>query len=132
MKALLVTLMLLFSQLAEAQEQQFVSRAILTSAIEQREPVDSLSNQIVGIAQANTKLFYFTQLINKRDTQVHHQWYFENELIAEVALNIGSDNWRTYSSKLIKPSQQGEWKVQLVDESGTILASHQFNYSVTQ
>jgi hypothetical protein len=59
-------------------------------------------------------------------TQVTHVWRLQDRTLAEVDLVVGSANWRTYSSKLILPSWTGPWTVDVLDESGTVLASKRF------
>jgi hypothetical protein len=38
-------------------------------------------------------------------------------------LNIGSDNWRTYSSKMIPSYWSGAWQVQVWQEDKLLLSS---------
>lgn len=135
MKFWLLILLTVTSLLSQAQQTQidqaFVARAILTSGIENREPVDKLSNQIVGISGEVVKFYFFTQIINKKDTVITHRWLHNGEVAAEVNLNIGSENWRTYSSKRIRPEWQGEWSVQVLDAANQVIAEHSFSYAVT-
>lgn len=117
--------LLLTSGTASAETSEFVQRAVVTSAIEDREPIDSLSQ----VSPEVDKVFFFTEVINKANTFVTHRWLLDGKLEAEVVLKIGSDRWRTYSSKNLVPAiHSGNWQVEAVDEQNNILASATFSY----
>lgn len=59
-------------------------------------------------------------------TTVTHAWYHEGESMARVTLNVGSSDWRTWSSKRILPAWTGHWEVKVLDESGKVLATREF------
>jgi hypothetical protein len=68
------------------------------------------------------KLMCFTRVVGaKEDIEILHNWYFEENLLASIPLHVGSDNWRTYSSKTILPEHKGEWKVEIVMSDGQLL-----------
>jgi hypothetical protein len=52
------------------------------------------------------------------ETEIQHKWYYQNQLVATVALAVRSDNWRTYSSKQIGSQATGEWMVEICTASG--------------
>ncbi|SFD45566.1 DUF2914 domain-containing protein [Pseudoalteromonas denitrificans] len=105
---------------------QFVSRALLTSSVVNREPVDVLSGQIFQ-SQIDNQLFFFTELNKLQSQKVWHRWYFKNKLMAEVELKIYNTRYRTYSSKKIMATQVGSWRVELVNSKHNILASKSFH-----
>lgn len=59
-------------------------------------------------------------------TTVTHAWYHEGEAMARVALNVGSADWRTWSSKRILPAWTGQWEVKVLDETGKVLHTSAF------
>ena len=59
-------------------------------------------------------------------TTVTHVWYFEGKTMARVDLSVGSQNWRTWSSKTYKPDWTGSWEVKVLDEDGMVLGSAGF------
>jgi hypothetical protein len=103
---------------------QYVSRALLTRDIQAREPVDIINKQI-DRSSFTKKLFFFTEVHKLNNQTVHHKWYFDDQLQADVALSIYANRYRTYSSKNISALQQGLWRVELI-ANGKILASKQF------
>jgi len=121
----LALLVLLASEAARAETSEFVKRAVVTSGIENREPIDSLSE----IPDGTNKVYFFTEVLNKADTHVTHRWLRNGVLEAEVVLKIGSNRWRTYSSKNLVPElHSGNWQVEVIDQQNNLLASAVFSY----
>lgn len=115
---LLVVLVLSLSSLnLFAQTSDFIKRAIVTSAIDSREPVDNLDS-VAGL----NKVYFFTEVTNSANTMITHRWFLNGKLEAEVVLKIGSDRWRTYSSKnLVFPHHTGQWQVEAVDQNNKVI-----------
>jgi hypothetical protein len=59
-------------------------------------------------------------------TSVTHAWYYEGKTMARVDLTVGSENWRTWSSKSYLPSWTGSWEVKVLDPDGMVLGSAGF------
>ena len=91
--------------------------------IQDREPVnagDVFSSDV-------RKLYCFTRAAALEPAKIKHKWYYKDEILAELNLQIGpSPEWRTRSSKNIMPHQTGQWKVEIADEAGTVLKTIQF------
>ena len=75
------------------------------------------------------RLYLWSRIINGANTTISHIWYYKRSKIAEVKLDISSNRFRTYSSKGISPSLVGDWRVDIVDETGVVLES--LNFVVT-
>lgn len=102
-----------------------VIRAQLTSAIHQREPVDIIDH--VWLDQDTTgQIFFFVQLHDLMGQRVSIHWHYQDKVIAKVPLMIGSQNWRTYASKLLNKTRLGAWHVTLHDQSGKLLSQRSF------
>lgn len=104
----------------------FVTRAVLTTAVKNKEPVDVLDEQISHF-KINEQLFFFTEINNLKSQAVFHRWFFKGDLVAEVELNIFSMRYRTFSSKKIMLKQSGNWRVELVNANNDVLASKSFH-----
>lgn len=59
-------------------------------------------------------------------TSVTHAWYRDGKTMARVDLNIGSSNWRTWSSKRLLKDWTGVWEVKVLDSDGRVLGSRGF------
>ncbi len=109
----------------QAETSEFIKRMAITSAIEDREPVDSLTHVDENI----DKIYFFTEVVNKADSHITHRWFLNGRLESEVVLKIGSNRWRTYSSKNLVPAlHSGNWQVEVIDQENNLLASAAFSY----
>ncbi len=75
-------------------------------------------------------LYCFTRLVGPylegSDQYVEHVWYYQDTERARVKLPVKSSNWGTYSSKIIKPSEVGNWRVEVLDPQGETIGVFQF------
>ena len=116
---------LLVSHLANAD----IVRSQLTSAIEAREPTNDLMDFVAGASGEITTVYFFNHLTNMAGQTIVHKWRLNGEEKASISLSIGSENWRTYSSKRLNEMLQGQWEVQvwINDEPRQ---SHQFTFEI--
>lgn len=106
-----------------------IVRSQLTSEIVAREPTNDLSREVIGQPGKITTVYYFNHLTDMAGTSLTHKWLLNGEEKAVVELNIGSDNWRTYSSKRMNNMLQGEWEVQVWHKAKQ-LQSHRFRFNI--
>lgn len=100
-----------------------VARAQFTNAIQDREPADNVTAVDTGANQ----IYYFTELRGMAGQTVTHRWEHDGKVVHEQKLDVGSDRWRTYSSKSLYPNQAGEWKASVIDAGGATLSANTFN-----
>lgn len=105
-----------------------IARARFTTGIEAREPIDQVENVFPSQGQAVRTLYYFTEVTNMTGETVTHRWEYEGEVIASVPFEIGSANWRTWSSKDLRADMPGRWRVIVTDDQGQVLATDSFTY----
>jgi len=102
-----------------------VARAIFTTAIIDREPVDTLKVLSTDIS----RVFFFTDLRGLGGQIVTHRWELDGQVIAEITFKVGSGTrWRVYSSKNLLPEWTGTWRVVVGNESGETLHTSTFEY----
>lgn len=106
-----------------------LARAQLTSDVQNREPVDALSGTVSLENSPSQQVFFFTELRDFKDRQVFHRWEHDGEVVADVELKIGSQTWRTYSSKNLASNDTGHWRVSVVDDTGKTLHVTEFQLS---
>lgn len=114
-------------QSSASQTTGWIARAALTSAVEDREPVDSLTS----LSNDSTVLYYFTEVRDMAGQTVKHRWEYGDQVMAEVEFEIGGPRWRIYSSKNLQPGWTGDWKVSVLDAAGNPLSVNTFVYSDT-
>jgi hypothetical protein len=95
-----------------------VVRAIFTSSVQDREPVDQLEEVTIDAGQ----LYFFTELRDLQGQAVKHQWKYQDQVIADMNFNVGADRWRVWSSKSVQPERIGIWTVSVINGNGNVIA----------
>ena len=106
-----------------------VVRAQLSHAITEREPVDSI-DAIQLHAGESKSIHFYLHLKNLQGKNIRINWYHDDKLDSQLALQVHNNNWRTHASKQLDHRRLGPWRVELIDESGNLLAMR--NFIVTQ
>ena len=101
-----------------------VARAIFTSGIENKEPVDELGQ----LTADSSKIYFFTEIRGMEGHTISHRWEQGGEVRAEVSFEVGGNRWRVWSSKNLMASWLGEWTVSVLDIGGNVLAQESFAY----
>ena len=109
---------------AQAFAEGSAARALFAQSIVDREPV----GEVVEMANDTSKIYFYTELRGLKGQSITHRWEYGGEPHAAVSFNIGSNRWRTWSSKNLQPNWTGLWKVSVVDEGGNVLAEETLNY----
>jgi len=103
-----------------------VARAIFTTAIADREPVDNLDT----VSNSTQRVYFFSDLRGLAGQIVTHRWEYNDKVMAEVTFKVGDGaRWRVYSSKNLLPEWTGQWSVIVSDESGWPLKISLFEYT---
>jgi len=128
MRSLVVALMLTFAVaiLAFAEGEPIeITELVITSKIVKGKPVDSIKRLS---SNSDKNLYCFTRLIAPEgaEANIKHLWYKGDEKVAEFTLPVKGQKWRTYSKKRILKGWAGEWRVEVVDESGKLLKTVKF------
>lgn len=108
-------------------QQDYIERAVLTSGVENREPVDDLGHVYQHSGDAYDRIAFFTHVMNHDGRGIVHRWYRDGELDSEVTLAIGSDSWRTYSSRQISYMANGDWFIRVVNDRDEELVHYSFS-----
>ena len=101
-----------------------VARALFTTGVSEREPVDSVDELAGG-----TDVIFYTELQQLSGQQIIHRWEWNEQVMAEVPFQVGGPRWRIWSSKKLDPSWIGEWTASVVDAEGTVLAREAFTFT---
>ena len=97
-----------------------LAEAVVCQDVVDRAPVGS--GEV--FAKEVPKLYCFTRVVGAEPgSQLTHNWYFKGTLKASVKLNVGSSNFRTWSSKTMMPEWAGEWMVEILSSDGTPMDS---------
>ncbi|PLX78929.1 MAG: hypothetical protein C0615_03115 [Desulfuromonas sp.] len=115
---LLAMVALLLPTAVFAADSPEIMRCGFCTSIEEREPVDTPET----IEQGQQTAYFFTEVANGSGQSLTHKWYFNDVPIAEIPLKVGTDRWRTWSTKQVWHLTPGTIKVQVSDTGGKILA----------
>ena len=97
-----------------------LAEAVVCQDVVDRAPVGS--GEV--FAKEVPKLYCFTRVVGAEPgSQLTHNWYYNGTLKASVKLNVGSSNFRTWSSKSMMPEWTGEWMVEILSPEGTPMDS---------
>ncbi|MCG7563931.1 MULTISPECIES: DUF2914 domain-containing protein [Pseudoalteromonas] len=107
-----------------------ISRAVLTTEVMNREPVNVLKDSVEQSAFAD-KLYFFTEVRGLQGQTIRHLWFHQDQLMAEIDLAISAYRHRTYSSKNIMPSQSGQWRIEVITADDRLLAQKTFRIIAT-
>lgn len=102
-----------------------VKRAQFCTAVVEREPADDITT----LAAPAGSVSFFTELIGMAGKTVTHKWSHDGQAMGDVAISVGADRWRCYSTKTLAATMTGTWMVEVVDDAGTKLAEKSFTYT---
>lgn len=103
-----------------------VERAVLTSGVQARAPVDDLRQSASIDPTSVTTLYFHTEVHQMDGKQLIHRWFYNDKQMAAVTLPINAERWRTHSSKRILPQWSGSWRIEVWSEQ-ELLLSHPFS-----
>ena len=89
--------------------------------VQDRMPVDTASAFPADVGS----LIAWTKVTGAEGQTITHVWT-HGPHSAEVKLNVGGSPWRTYSRRTIPAEWTGEWKVEVKDSTGAVLATKTF------
>ncbi|MCP3689359.1 MAG: DUF2914 domain-containing protein [Gammaproteobacteria bacterium] len=102
-----------------------VSRAMFTTAVEDREPVlavDSINSS------SFSSITFFTELNNLQGHNITHQWVYADDVMFEKTIEVNGARWRVWTSKTFLPSWTGTWTVNVLDDDRSVLTSKTLEY----
>ena len=94
---------------------------VLTHGVYEREPVDAVES----FSPADEHGYLFARIANDgAPTEITVVWYRDGIVHGHVDLHVGtSTGWRTWSSATLTT---GDWRVELMTETGVVLAERSF------
>lgn len=103
-----------------------ITRALFTSAVQNREPIDQLN----VLSELISEAFFFTEFRGFQGHTLTHQWSHNNKVSHSIPFVIKGKRWRVFSSKTFTAGakQEGTWVVKVLDEEGTVLSETSIDY----
>ena len=107
---------------------EHITRAIFTSGVQGREPIDTITK----LSNDKNQIYFFSELSNLGGQVVVHRWEYQGKPMGEVKFNVGGPRWRVWSSKTLLPQWTGEWRVSIIDGAGNKVGESSFNYTAPE
>lgn len=107
-------------QFVSAQEsnQLDIEDAVVCREVTNRKAIDPATSFPSWVG----KLYCFSRIVGAKSiTSITHVWYYGNVERSRISLPVKSADWRTYSTKKIRPGETGVWHVDILDPSGNRL-----------
>ncbi|MFH1319372.1 MAG: DUF2914 domain-containing protein [Bacteroidota bacterium] len=101
-----------------------LDQAIICRSVENLTPV----NEGTDFPSNTGRLYLFTNVTLDAgvSSSVYHAWYYGNQEMGKVKLEVAGPHWRTYSYKTINPSSTGDWRVDVTTDDNKVIKSVSF------
>ena len=109
---------------AQFNQRATVSRAIFTTAIEDREPID----QVLILSNRYNNIYFFSDLRHMENQKVIHRWEYEGKVVTSKIFKVSGPRWRVYSKLKLPANKTGTWRVVVTTEHGLPLKAAIFKY----
>lgn len=103
-----------------------VEKIVTAAGVENREPVGEAS----AFAAGTERVYVWTRISAQRPpVKIKHVFYRDDKPAGEIELAVNGSPYRVWSWKTARP---GNWKVDVVDEAGAVLASLVFTVAAAE
>ena len=120
----IIGMLICFQVSAQFNQRAAVSRAIFTTAIEEREPVD----RVLILSNRHNTIYFFSDLRHLEGQKVIHRWEYEGRVVTSKIFKVGGPRWRVYSKQKLPANKTGSWRVVVTTEQGLPLRAAIFRY----
>ena len=102
-----------------------VKRFVLPRTVINKEPRGEM-DEIRLKPDGSAAVWCYSEVVGMRDGTMRYVWYHEGKRMARIRVKVHGNRWRSYSSKILNQRYQGDWRVELQDNAGRLLASAGF------
>ena len=117
----------LFSSSSTTIHSDKIKRFALAKNVDHKEPVGELADVTLSRDNVAT-VFAYSEALDLKDETLRYVWTLNGNQVADVKVPVWSARWRSHSSKYVTATMRGDWKVELRDSSGDVLAMTEFQY----
>jgi len=108
-----------------AADEAYVAQAVITTGVTASAQPQTDNLTIVDYTIGS--VMFYTEINGLSGEVVAHRWFYEDQEVSSITIQLSSNNSLNWSQSSITPSQLGKWEVQLVDSDGDILAVRRFD-----
>jgi len=109
------------------QPQGQVARAIFTTKMDDREPVD----QVLILENKYKQVYFFTDLRHFEGQDIIHRWEYNGHVVSKKVFSVKGPRWRVYSTVQLGADMLGRWTVVVTDKDGCPIKAAVFQYVAT-
>ena len=102
--------------------EQATATAVICTSVKDRAPVGEADTFPPTVGE----LYCFSEVTGGSGTVVH-AWFHGDKEVFKIELPVKAARWRTWSAKKILPTMTGEWRVEVRDGAGAVLAGAKFS-----
>ena len=95
--------------------------AKVCTGVKDRAPVGEADSFPASVGE----LYCFSEVTGVSGSVVH-AWFLGDKEVFKIELPVKAARWRTWSVKKILPKMTGEWRVEVRDGAGAVLATAKF------
>ncbi|MFV0278822.1 MAG: DUF2914 domain-containing protein [Parahaliea sp.] len=112
---------------SQQQISKHIARFSLAAGMQGLEPVGDLAT-LRPDDKGAVRVYAFADVRQMAGAFVQFVWLLDGKQMAGVRMGIGSDRYRIHASKLITATMRGQWRVELRQRGGELLAFAEFEY----
>jgi hypothetical protein len=101
-----------------------VARALVTTGVENREPVD----RVLILENDSRQVYFFSDLRHMQGERVTHHWEHDGKVMMQKSFDVKGPRWRVYSVIDMEPHMVGQWTVVITNRDGCPLKAVIFRY----
>lgn len=105
--------------------EEAITIAQFTTRISKRYPADELFTY----DNSHQSISFFSEFQGMSGKKITHRWFYGDNLEFEASFKIRADRWRVWSTQLLPENKPGKWRVEIMDETGEVLANQGLNYA---
>lgn len=105
--------------------EEAITIAQFTTRISKRYPADELFTY----DNSHQSISFFSEFQGMSGKEITHRWFYGDNLEFEASFKIRADRWRVWSTQLLPEDKPGKWRVEIMDETGEVLANQGLNYA---
>ena len=109
---------------AAEKKKGYVARAMFSTGIVEREPVD----QALILDTRTRQIYFFSDIRNMEGQSVIHHWKLNGKLVSKKEFPVKGPRWRIYSQKDLSAEMTGIWTVTVTDDRGWPMKIVKFQY----
>jgi hypothetical protein len=104
-----------------------VKRFLLAKDVVRHEPRGDVGDMVPNAA-GYVAISSFSEVTGQQGDTLQYRWLHNNKEVLRIRVPVGSDRWRSHSTKRIYAGMTGSWRAELRNSAGELLASIDFTF----